>query len=88
MPNKMSFNSMLMMVISLVFITFILPIGLIYIVNIGEIEVVVPFYIGENITNVTLSDTGMDTVITLLTTLVPLSIAIGIIIYYIKFAQN
>ena len=78
----MSFNSMLMMVISLVFITFILPIGLVYIANIGEINVL---FNGEN---VTLSDAGLDTVITLLTTLVPLSIAIGIIIYYIKFAQT
>ena len=82
MPNKMSFNSMLMMVISLVFITFLLPIGLVYIANIGEVNVVF------NGANVTLADTGMDTVITLLTTLVPLSIAIGIIIYYIKFAQD
>ena len=82
LADKMSFNSMLMMVISLVFITFLLPIGLVYIANIGEVNVVF------NGANVTLSDTGMDTVITLLTTLVPLSIAIGIIIYYIKFAQG
>lgn len=77
---KLTFERMLMMVVSLIFMTFLLPIGLVYIGNIGEVQVLF------NGANVTLSDVGLDTVITLLTTLVPISIAIGIIIYYIKFA--
>lgn len=79
--GKFGFNSMIMMVVSLIFLTFLLPIGLVYIANIGSINVVF------NGANTTLSATGLDTVITLLTTLVPLSIAIGIILYYIKFAR-
>lgn len=77
---KLTFNAMLMMVVSLIFITFLLPIGLVYIANIGDVNV---SFNGEWIT---LSEAGLDTVITLLTTLVPLCIAIGIVIYYLRYA--
>lgn len=80
--SSLSLRGMLEMVISLIFMTFLLPIGLIYVLNIGDIQVV---FEGEN---VTLAETGAATVITLLTTLVPLSIAIGIVIYYLKFATD
>ena len=75
-------ESMLMTVVSLIFIAFILPIGLVYIANIGEVVVV---FNGEN---VTLATTGLDTVITLLTVLVPISIAIGIVLVYIRQATS
>ena len=78
MAPKMTLENMLMMVVSLIFISFILPIGLVYIANIGEVNVLI------NGANVTLSASGLDTVITLLTTLVPISIAIGIVLYYVK----
>lgn len=80
MPERMSLENMLMMVVSLIFISFILPIGLVYIANIGSINVVF------NGANTTLAATGLDTVITLLTVLVPISIAIGIVLYYIRSA--
>jgi len=80
MTRSMSLENMLMMVVSLIFISFILPIGLVYIANIGSINVVF------NGANTTLSATGLDTVITLLTVLVPISIAIGIVLYYIRSA--
>lgn len=80
MAKQMSLENMLMMVVSLIFISFILPIGLVYIANIGSINVVF------NGANTTLSATGLDTVITLLTVLVPISIAIGIVLYYIRSA--
>lgn len=80
MAPKMSLENMLMMVVSLIFVSFILPIGLIYIANIGDVNVVF------NGANTTLSATGLDTVITLLTVLVPISIAIGIVLYYIRTA--
>lgn len=80
MARKLSLENMLMMVVSLIFISFILPIGLVYIANIGDIVVVF------NGANTTLASTGLDTVITLLTVLVPISIAIGIVLYYIRTA--
>lgn len=76
--KKMSLENMLMMVVSLIFISFILPIGLVYIANIGSINVLF------NGANTTLAATGSDTVITLLSVLVPISIAIGIVLYYIR----
>lgn len=81
MPYKMTLQNLVMMVVSLIFIAFILPIGLVYIANIGSINVVF------NGANTTLSATGLDTVITLLTVLVPISIAIGIVLYYIRSAM-
>lgn len=78
----MNFNTMLMMVISLVFLSFILPIGFVYIVNIGDVNVL---FNGEN---VTLAGSGLDSIITLLTTLVPLAIVIGIVIFYIRGMQT
>ena len=74
----LSLTRMLEMVVSLIFISIILPIGLVYIINIGDVQVV---FNGENIT---LSETGADTVITMLSILVPLAIAISIITYYIR----
>ncbi|MFX0069877.1 MAG: hypothetical protein ACFFAO_02195 [Candidatus Hermodarchaeota archaeon] len=82
MDIKNNLDDMLMSVISLVFIAIILPIGLIYIINIGDVNVVF------NGANVTLSDTGADTVITLLSTLVPITIAIGIVINYLRNATK
>jgi len=82
MDIKNNLDDMLMMVISLVFIAIILPIGLVYIINIGSINVVF------NGVNTTLSATGADTVITLLSTLVPITIAIGIVINYLRSATR
>jgi hypothetical protein len=78
---KLTLDKMLMMVVSLVFLTFLLPIGLVHIAQIDQIEVTF------NNSTTTLADAGLSTPITLLTTLVPLSIAIGIVVYYIKFAS-
>jgi len=78
MDIKNNLQDMLMVVISLIFISIILPIGLVYIINIGDVTVL------YNGVNVTLAETGAATTITLLSTLVPITIVIGIVINYLR----
>jgi len=80
MDIKNNLEDMIMTVISLIVISIFLPIGLVYIVNIGSVNVVF------NGANTTLAATGAATVITILSTVVPIVIAIGIVLNYLRSA--
>ena len=75
-------EKMMSIVISLIFMSILLPIGLVYMLNIGNVNVV---FNGANTTLSAIS--GADTVVVLLGTLVPITIAIIVVAYYVKQAR-
>jgi hypothetical protein len=74
-----SIQKVVMLSVSLLVIGLIMPLGLAYIANAGNTNVVV------NGTTYTLSNIVDSSVLTLLTVLIPILAVIGIAIAYIKF---
>lgn len=71
-------SNVILVAISLIVISIILPIGLAYIGSAGQVTVTLP-----NSTVVALADAVDPAVITLLTILLPILVVIGIIMYFI-----
>jgi len=75
---KLNISNVILIAISLIVIAIILPIGLAYIGNAGNVTVTMP-----NGSAVALVDVVDPAVITLLTILLPILVVIGIIMYFI-----
>jgi len=75
---KLNISNVILIAISLIVIAIILPIGLAYIGNAGNVTVTMP-----NGSVVALVDAVDPAVITLLTILLPILVVIGIIMYFI-----
>ena len=75
---KLNISNVILIAISLIVIAIILPIGLAYIGNAGNVTVTLP-----NSSAVALVDVVDPAVITLLTILLPILVVIGIIMYFI-----
>jgi len=75
---KLNISNVILIAISLIVIAIILPIGLAYIGNAGNVSVTMP-----NGSAVALVDVVDPAVITLLTILLPILVVIGIIMYFI-----
>lgn len=76
---KFDSDGLMNIIITLIFVSFLLPIGLIYLINIGSVNVLVDGV------NKTLNDTATgQMIVTLITTLVPLAIGLGLTLFFVK----
>lgn len=77
--GKFDSDNLMNLIITLIFVSFLLPIGLIYLLNIGSVNVLLDG------ANVTLNDSTTGQMITtLIITLVPLAIGLGLTMYFVK----